>query len=151
MMQKDGNEMTLINVLSILFLTHVGRAAKVRKQPASLRSDPGPHHRNRRPTSPEYAPRHVAGNLGSVRRPGACAGTMRLYCMIPDFGGADCRDEGETFTQLPQLATRCQRSSPSPDRPRTSRELRPSSPLRHPRVRPVRPLERELPATIERR
>jgi hypothetical protein len=55
MMQQDGNEMMLIDVLFILFLTHVGRAAKVRKQPASLRSDPGPHHRNRRPTSPEYA------------------------------------------------------------------------------------------------
>src|ERR1700722_20830372 len=37
-----------------LFLTHVGHATNVRKQPASLRSDSGPHHRNQRPTSPEY-------------------------------------------------------------------------------------------------
>ena len=47
--------MMLLDVLPALFLTHVGHVANVRKQPASLRSDPGPHHRNRRPTSPEYA------------------------------------------------------------------------------------------------
>jgi hypothetical protein len=74
MMQKDGNEMTLINVLSILFLTHVGRAAKVRKQPASLRSDPGPHHRNRRPTSPEYAP----ANKRAAKTGGGIAHRARL-------------------------------------------------------------------------
>jgi hypothetical protein len=66
MMQQNGNEMMLINALSILFLTHVGRAAKVRKQPASLRSDPGPHHRNRRPTSPEYAACKGAGHQQAI-------------------------------------------------------------------------------------
>lgn len=45
----------LLDVLLTLFLTHVGHVANVRKQPASLRSDSGPLHRNRRPTSPEYA------------------------------------------------------------------------------------------------
>jgi hypothetical protein len=50
-----------------LFLTHVGHVANVRKQPASLRSDSGPHHRNHRPTSPEYAPAKAAGNLKKYR------------------------------------------------------------------------------------
>jgi len=45
----------LLDVLLALFLTHVGQVVTVRKQPASLRSDPGPHHRNRWPTSPECA------------------------------------------------------------------------------------------------
>ena len=47
--------MMLVEVLLTLSLTHVGRAANVRKQPASLRSDSGPHHRNQWPTSMEYA------------------------------------------------------------------------------------------------
>src|SRR5664280_333935 len=38
--------MMLLDVLFTLFLTHVGHVANVRKQPASLRSDSGPLHRN---------------------------------------------------------------------------------------------------------
>ena len=53
--RQDGNGMMLLDVLLALFLTHVGQVATVRKQPASLRSDPCPHHRNRWPTSPECA------------------------------------------------------------------------------------------------
>ena len=44
--RQDGNGMMLLDVLLTLFLTHVGHVANVRKQPASLRSDSGPLHRN---------------------------------------------------------------------------------------------------------
>src|SRR6266568_1673131 len=70
----DGarNEMMLPDVLFILFLTHVGHVANVKKQPASLRSDSGPHHRNQRPTSPEYA--DYRGPVRGAR----CRATSRL-------------------------------------------------------------------------
>ena len=45
----------------------MGHVANVRKQPASLRSDSGPHHRNHWPTSPEYAASEII-NSASHRR-----------------------------------------------------------------------------------
>ena len=49
------------------------------------------------------------------------------------------KPEVRSVTQLPQPTTQCRPSSPLPDRPRTSRELRPLSLLRHRRVQPGRP------------
>ena len=44
----------------------MGHVANVKKQPASLRSDSGPHHRNQRPTSPEYAAFAAAAAIGGL-------------------------------------------------------------------------------------
>ena len=69
----------LLDVLLALFLTHVGRIANVRKQPASLRSDPGPHHRNRWPTSPECAAsREARVKLAAERK------AMQEFAPLPE-------------------------------------------------------------------
>ena len=85
--RQDGNEMMLLDVLFTLFLTHVGHIANVRKQPASLRSDSGPHHRNQWPTSQEYAglprciyPRSKPAMTACVRSLASKRVRMTLIC-----------------------------------------------------------------------
>jgi len=76
----------LLEVLLTLFLTHVGHVANVRKQPASLRSDPGPHHRNRWPTSPEYA---ADSRTGEILKQFSRQNHQTAFPLTVEFRGED--------------------------------------------------------------